>query len=85
MKRHESLGHQPAPAPQNGAAPRPAPAPAPVPWARIPFPLLQGIVEYLKKRPYDEVAAALAAIATQCKNADGTSLEVTMGSEVPNA
>ena len=70
MNRHPSLG-QPAPKPLNGEAPK-----LRMPNALVPMNVLQGIVEYLKKRPYDEVAIALAAIATQCKNEDGTPLEV---------
>jgi len=71
MNRHPSLG-QPAPKPLNGEAAAPR-----IPNVLVPMDVLQALVNYLKKRPYDEVAIALRMIAMRCKNEDGTPLEVT--------
>lgn len=73
--------------PTNGApTPPPSPKAAPrVVYALVPLDVLQGVVDYLKKRPYDEVALALAMIASECKNEDGTPLQVGRQPEAPHA
>lgn len=66
----------------NGKAKKPkakadAPAAPRIPNALVPMNILQGITDYLKKRPYDEVAHVLMLIATECRNENGTPLNVT--------
>ena len=73
MNRHPSLGKPaPKPASANGDATAPR-----IPNVLVPIDVLQGLVNYLKRQPYDEVAIALRSIALRCKNEDGTPLEVT--------